>query len=382
MITVDYLIIGGGIAGASIGYHLASDGSVIILEKEDQPGYHTTGRSAAFYAESYGGPVIRPLTSASKSFLWDPPSDFSEKPFIQRRGAIHIFSREDRMAAVEEARSAFIKDRLTVHAQTIPLRLVSRAEALSLQPMLAGTDFDGALLDEDCGDLDVAALHQAYLKGFSIRGGSLKGECELRSASYNSGFWTVETSAEIIKARIIINTAGAWADDCAARCGAAPLGLKPYRRTVITAAVEGIAYDAHHPLTLEWGEKLYFKPESGVYLLSPEDETLSPPCDSQPELDDIALTIDRFERFTGLTLGRPLSTWAGLRTFAPDRAPVIGYDKTQPGFFWNAGQGGYGIQTCPAWSKTAACLVRGDDLPDDLLAFGCDPADYSPHRLT
>ncbi|WND03098.1 FAD-dependent oxidoreductase [Temperatibacter marinus] len=369
----DFLIIGGGIAGASIGYHLAETHSVIILEMEDQPGYHTTGRSAAFYAESYGGPSIRPLTSASKDFFKSPPKDFSTRPFIAPRGALHLFKAEERDRAEKEA----------FHAQqlNIPLKVVSKETAQKMHPLLKNATFDGALYDKDCGDLDVAGLHQAYLRGLSQRGGKVMTQCELLHAVREDKVWAAETSIEAIKAGVIVNAAGAWADVIAERCGLSPLQMAPKRRTVITASVQTSEHEDSAPLALAFNETLYFKPESGKYILSPEDETLSDPCDAQPDLEDIALAIYRFEELTVHKLDRPNHTWAGLRTFAPDCAPVIGYDETQSGFFWNVGQGGYGIQTCPAWSTIAASIAKGQDIPESFKNFGCRVDDYTPARL-
>lgn len=381
----DFLIIGGGIAGASIAYHLADLHAVIVLEAESQPGYHTTGRSAAFYAESYGGSAIRSLTSASKEFLLDPPRDFAAQPILTKRGALHIFTEAEEKQALKTAADA--------QKAHIPVTVITREDAISMQPLLQQADFKGALFDQDCGDLDVASLHQAYLSGLKKRGGQIVTSCSLQTAHYdlgrqnkgqqNLGQWSIQTNTGPITARVIVNTAGAWADEVAEKSGVKPLGVQPLRRTVLTTHVKNDTENPppNTPLTLRYNESLYFKPESGQTLICPEDETPSPPCDAQPELEDIALALHRFEQFTGYQPARPTATWAGLRTFAKDRAPIIGFDDQCPGFFWNIGQGGYGIQTCPAWSLVAATLATGQDIPENLKQFGCRARDYAPARL-
>ncbi|WP_247119294.1 NAD(P)/FAD-dependent oxidoreductase [Kordiimonas marina] len=367
------MIIGAGIAGAGMAYRLAPKGSVAVLDMEAQAGYHTTGRSAAFYAETYGGPKLQPLTTASKGFFRAPPEGFSEAPLQGPLGAIHIFREDQR----EEADAALAEMSVLPGVRVLPAEeVLRRAPYLKPDMLTAGID------DPDCANLDVAALHQGYLKGAKAHGAQVLLESGLESAVYEGGRWQVKTRTGALTARVLINTAGAWADQVAERAGVKPLGVTPLRRTIVTFKnPQGLPFDRHGPVIIDVGEAFYFKPEGEGYMVSPADETPSVPTDAQPELEDIAVAVDHFERVTGATVEKLEAKWAGLRTFAPDRAPVIGFDADQPAFFWSVGQGGYGIQTSPAWSALAATLVLGEDLPEELKAHGVRPELYSPARF-
>ena len=367
----DFLIFGGGIAGASIGYRLAPHGKVIICEMESQPGYHTTGRSAAFYAETYGGSDIRPLTMGSKDFLKNPPEGFCDVPLITKRGALHIFD-ENRRVPAEEICSDMQRLIEGVH-------MISRHEVLEVAPILSSSDVAGAICDQDCGDLDVFALHQGFLQGFQKRGGEILNDAEMIEAKQEGGSWLVRTRKGEVRAKVIVNCAGAWGDVVAERAGIKPIGLTPLRRTIVMVPAEGI--DPDGPIVIDVDEDYYFKPENGQYMVSPGDETLSPACDAQPEVEDVAVAVDKFERATNSKVKKIENSWAGLRTFAPDRAPVIGFDDACDSFFWSVGQGGYGIQTAPAWSSAAASLIVTGDIPGDLKVLGGDKEKYSPSRL-
>lgn len=367
----DFLIFGGGIAGASLGYRLAPHGKTIICETESQPGYHTTGRSAAFYAETYGGSDIRPLTMCSKSFLKTPPEGFCDVPLITKRGAIHIFQEAKRQQAED-----ICKD---MQKLLEGVHMMTRQEAIDAAPILSSSDVAGAISDPDCGDLDVFALHQGFLRGFKQLGGLLLSDAEMIEAKREQGGWVAQTRAGEVRARVIVNCAGAWGDVVAERAGIKPLGLTPLRRTIVMVPADNI--DPHGAIVIDIDEDYYFKPEAGQYMVSPADETLSPACDAQPEMEDVAVAVDKFERATNSQVKKIENSWAGLRTFAPDRAPVIGFDDACDSFFWNVGQGGYGIQTAPAWSAAAASLITSGDIPDDLKALGTDREKYSPNRL-
>jgi len=374
MMETDFLIVGAGIAGAGLAYRLAGQADVVLLDMEEQAGYHTTGRSAAFYAETYGGPKLQPLTTASKEFFYSPPAGFTDVPLLTKLGAIHVF---------RAVQSAVADKAFSVMAPALPgIRMLSRDDVTARAPYLAGSDFAGGIDDPDCGNLDVAALHQSYLKAAKQAGIQLLLASGLEAAVHDGSRWHVKTRQGQIKANCIVNCAGAWADQVAERSGVAPLGLSPLRRTIITVPnPQELPFDAHGPVVIDVEETFYFKPEGTGYLISPADETPSAPCDAQPELEDVAVAADHFERATGTMVDRIDARWAGLRTFAPDKAPVIGFDDTQPGFFWNAGQGGYGIQTSPAWSLLAASLIRGEPLSPELSANDVDPALYDPARL-
>lgn len=371
----EFLIIGAGIAGAGLAYRLAHHGQTMMLDMEDQAGYHTTGRSAAFYAETYGGPKLQPLTTASKAFLQNPPAGFSESPLLTQMGAIHVFRDHQHNQAV----SAFAEMAEALSG----VKLLNAEEVIRRVPYLAKGGFRGGIDDPECGNLDVAALHQGYLKAARKAGVDVKLGAGYEAAAHDGRRWHVKCRAGLIKANIIINCAGAWADDVAQRSGVTPLGLRPLRRTIVTVPnPEGLPFDRHGPVVIDIDEEFYFKPEGEGYLISPADEHESLPCDAQPEMEDVAIAASKFEEASGATVEKIEAKWAGLRTFAADKAPVIGYDVDQPAFFWNAGQGGYGIQTSPAWSDLAAALVCHANLPDHLKACGVDPAQYRPDRFS
>lgn len=375
MQTVDFLVVGAGIAGAGIAYRLAGHGSIMLVDMEQQAGYHTTGRSAAFYAETYGGEKLQPLTTASKEFFHHPPFGFTDAPLVTDLGAVHIFDEKQESRA--RAKFEVIKKALP-HVQ-----LLNRDALYALVPQLKSGSFQGGILDGDCANLDVAALHQGYLRAAKKMGAEVRLASAFEAATFTEGLWQVKLHGTEVQARIIINAAGAWVDQVAERAGLAPLGFTPLRRTLITVPnPSGLPFDSRLPIVVDFDEAYYFKPEGKGYLISPADETPSAACDSQPEMEDVAIAADHFERATGATIPRIEAKWAGLRTFAPDRVPVIGFDGASPQFFWNAGQGGYGIQTSPAWSRLAASLILGHGVPDDLSRMGVSEAWYSPDRFT
>ncbi len=374
MQETDFLIIGAGIAGAGIAYHLAPHARTLLIDMEEQAGYHTTGRSAAFYAETYGGSKLQPLTTASKSFFHQPPEGFSEHPILTPLGAVHIF-REDQKSRAQAMFDALVKDLpsvKTLEAETV----LERAPYLKKARLVGGID------DPECGNLDVAALHQGFLKHAKKSGAEILLGAGFEAAHFSEGFWHVKTRTGDIRAKTLINSAGAWGDDVAQRAGIKPIGLMPLRRTIITIAnPKGLAFDPKGPVIIDIDEDFYFKPEGAGYLVSPADEVPSPACDAQPDMEDIAVAADLFEQATGATVEHLDAKWAGLRTFAPDRAPVIGYAADHSNFFWNVGQGGYGIQTAPAWSALAAALALRTDIPQDLLDNKVQPQIYDPARF-
>ena len=369
----DFLIVGGGIAGASAGAWLAREGRVLILEREPQPGYHTTGRSAALYTEHYGNAPVRALTRASGRFLKEPPAGFAEHPILSPRRMLFI-ARPDQMdrldAAEEEMRAGGGR----------PRRL-EWSEARSLVPILAPGYGAGALLDPQAMDIDVHALLQGFLRAFRSAGGALVGDAEVIGLQRAGGAWHARTREAIFAAPVLINAAGAWADAVAGLAGLPPLGITPLRRSIVTIdAPPGIDVAAW-PMLNDVEEQFYVKPDAGRLLLSPAEETPSHPCDAQPEELDLAVAVDRLERATTLKVTRLLGRWAGLRCFAPDRTPVVGFDPRAEGFFWLAGQGGYGIQTSPALGSLTAALVRGGSLPDEVMAEGVAQAQLAPARF-
>jgi D-arginine dehydrogenase len=377
MTSCDFLIIGGGIAGASAAFELAAHGRVVLVERESQPGYHSTGRSAALYTETYGNSTIRALTVGSRAF-YDAvvASGFSEHPVLTPRGVL-LIGRDDQRASLERAFEAG-------SVLTPTVRMLDRAEALKMAPMLRPDYVAGAVWEPDAMDMDVHAIHHGYLKGLRARGGRIVTDAELVSLTRHEGLWHAETRAGTQSAPWVVNAAGAWADAVAALAGLAPVGLVPKRRTAITFDPTPIQEQAdlpHWPMVCDVDETFYFKPEGGRLLASPADETPSEPCDAQAEELDVALTVDRIERASLFSIRRISHRWAGLRTFAPDKSPVVGPDPAAQGFFWLAGQGGYGIQTAPAMARTAAGLLTSGRVPEDLAAFGVAAADLAPERL-
>ncbi len=367
------LVIGAGMAGASVAAQLAERAQVTVIERESQPGYHSTGRSAALFSEIYGGPVIRALSRASRGFLFDPPAGFADGPLVRPRGALYAAA-QDATAHFDAWRSA-----PDVAAGT---REISTAEARRLVPILAPGSAVRAALEPTAMDLEVHALHQGYLRLLRQRGGRVVVNAELTALQRRGAQWHASTAAGEFRADCIVNAAGAWADVVAALAGVAPIGLEPRRRTaVLIDAPTGVGPIDAWPIVIDAAEAFYFKPDAGRLLLSPADETPSPPCDAQPDEYDVALAIDRFERATGLAVGRVTHRWAGLRSFVPDRAPVAGFERDAPGFFWLAAQGGYGIQTAPALARCAAALLLGDELPADVRAAGITAAALERYRF-
>lgn len=363
-------IIGAGIAGASLAAEVAGHASVLLIEAEPRPGYHATGRSAAFWSETYGGPKVRPLTSASGLFLADPPPDFAERPFLSPRGALHLADRAGQ-TALDALCAEFAGD-------AVPMERLDRSDLEALVPGLR-PGWEQGVLEPSCTDIDVAGLHAAYLKAARANGARLVTDARVERAERTDTCWRLETRAGIVEADVIVNAAGAWADDVAILAGASPLGIQPYRRTMVQLRTDPAA-PADLPLVIDALGRFYFKPEAGGRLwLSPHDETVCPAGDCAPEEIDIALAIDRFQQVVDWTVERVEHSWAGLRSFAPDRLPVYGFDPVLPGFFWCAGQGGFGIQTAPAGAKLAASLLLGQT-PDPLVA-GIDPSPYLAGRF-
>jgi D-arginine dehydrogenase len=371
----DVVIIGGGIAGAGAGYELARAGKkVVLLERESQPGYHTTGRSAALFAETYGNAAIRALTVASRDFLMNPPNGFAAVPILTPRGALHIGNADqagelDRK--FEDMRKLVPSVKRLGAAETQGLVPVLKAEAVS----------GGALSEPDAMDIEVHALHNGLLRGMTAAGGRVVTDAEVTGLSKIGNDWQVEGSKGVFTAPVVVNAAGAWTDVVAGMAGVKPIGLKPKRRTAVTFdPPNGIDIHAW-PMVIDADEEWYFKPDAGRILLSPCDETDSEPCDAQPDEMDIAIAVDRLETVSSLQVRRLAAKWAGLRSFVDDRTLVCGFDAEKPGFFWLAAQGGYGIQTSAAMARVAAALAQGRGLPQDVADLGVAEADLSPARL-
>ena len=369
----DFLIIGSGIAGASAAYHLVDRGSVILLERESQPGYHSTGRSAAVFAESYGPRLMRVMTVASGPFLRKPPADFADVPLMHPRGALFI-ARADQRIQLQE----LVKE---LSELSDDLRLVEPAQALTLCPVLNRGYVALAAQDPTVMDMDVNAIHQGYLRAARAKDAEIVTDAEVTALTRSNGHWQARTSAGEFRAPVVINAAGAWADVVAGLAGARKIGLQPKRRTVIVFDAPAGLDMAKYPIAADCSEQFYFKPESGRVLASPADETPVEPQDVQPEEIDVALVVDRVEQASTLKVGRIVRRWAGLRSFVKDKNPVVGFAPDAQGFFWLAGQGGYGIQTSYAMGLTAASLATGKGLPDAVKSYGLKESDLGPQRL-
>lgn len=375
MTHCDIVIIGGGIAGAGAGYTLAQAGkTVILLERESQPGYHTTGRSAALFSETYGNAPIRALTVASRDFLIDPPAGFTDAPILTPRGVLQIGS-ADRAAKLD---AAYEEMRRLVPS----LRRLTPEQAMAQMPLLRPEAVTGgALAEPEAMDIDVHALHRGFLRGLTASGGRIVTDAEVTGIGRRTADWQVETSQGPFSAPVLVNAAGAWADVMAAEAGAAPIGLQPKRRTAVTFDPPAGAEIHGWPMVIDADENFYFKPDAGRILLSPCDETDCEPCDAQPDEMDIAIAVDRLESATTLQVRRLAAKWAGLRSFVADRTIVCGFDPTAPGFFWLAAQGGYGIQTSAAMARVAGSLAMGRGLPQDVADLGLTEKDLSPARF-
>ena len=355
----DVIVVGAGIAGASVAAHLAPLVRVAVLERESQPGWHSTGRSAAMFMESYGPPQVRALTRASRRVFETLPD------VLAPRGALYI-GRADQAAAIDELHAALA-------AEGAPARRLDAAQARACVPVLRAEAAAHALLDPSAADLDVHAVHQHFLRQLKAGGSTLRCEAEVATLSRDASGWAVGLSdGSTLRAAVLVNAAGAWADELAARAGVQPLGLTPMRRSAFTfAPPEGVDV-RDWPCVAGIEEDFYFKPDAGVLLGSPANADPVPPHDVVAEELDVATGIARIEEATTLTIRRPLRTWAGLRSFVPDGALVGGFDDSASSFFWCCGQGGYGIQTSPAMGAACAARILGQALPSWIADQGLD----------
>lgn len=366
-IATDVLVVGAGIAGAGVGAELAGVLDVVLVEQESRPGHHSTGRSAALFFQNYGNAAIRALSRASRPLFEAADPGLFPNPLLSPRGALEV--------ADEGSRAAL--EALLVGSEG--MRAITSDQACAMVPALRRECVHAAAYEADAQDIDVAALHQGFLRKARAGGARLLTEAPLVGARPRSGGgWTVETKAATIEAEVIVNAAGAWADRVAQYCGVAPLGIQPMRRTIAVLPAP-IGHDVSRwPLFGDAGEGWYAKPDAGRLLVSPGDEDPVEPQDAF--VDDMVLAegLHRFEQAVDFPITRVERRWAGLRSFAPDRTPVAGFDRTAPNFFWLAGQGGYGIQTAPALSKLAACLIERVSVPSEVEAI---VNDLSPDRF-
>lgn len=369
----DVVIVGAGIAGASLAWFLAATHRVVVLEAEAQPGMHSTGRSAAMFMESYGTPAVRALTRASRAFYEAPPDGFAATPLLAPRGALYVAAPDQ--AALLDATEAELRP------HTPGLRRLSAAEALARVPVLRPAGVAGALLDPNAADVDVNALHQGFLRGARARGARLVTDQRVTALAREGGAWQVRCGDARWRAAIVVDAAGAWADELAQLAGVPAIGLQPKRRAAFLFAPPAGVGIAAWPCVCGVDEGWYFKPDAGALLGSPANADPVPPHDVRPEELDIAIGIHRIEAMTTLQIRRPTHTWAGLRSFVADGDLVAGFEPGAPGFFWLAAQGGYGIQTAPAMGELCAARLRGEPVPAPIAAAGVDWAALDVARL-
>lgn len=368
-----FVIIGAGIAGTSVGYWLSQHASVVVLEREEQPGHHTTGRSAAMFIETYGPPLVRALTVGSRPFYEDPPPGFAATPILSPRGLLLVGAEAQRLLL--DGAYAIARE---VGSEAVRL---SPAEARDRVPVLRADALAGAIYEADPSDIDVHGLHQGFLRGIRRNRGQVLTSAEVTGLSRWAGGWRVKTPAGDFVAESVVNAAGAWCDVIAGLAGVRPIGLVSKRRSAFTFAPPE-QVDIHAwPAVVGADESFYFKPEAGLLLGSPANADPTVPHDVRPEELDIATGIARIEAVSSLSIRRPTRTWAGLRSFVADGELVGGFDPAAPGFFWLAGQGGYGIQTAAAMGQACSAILLGQPLPQALARLGVSVAGLSPRRL-
>ena len=368
--SYDIAIIGAGMAGASLAAALAGSGRVLLIEAESQPGYHATGRSAAFWNESYGGPAVQPLTTASGPWLADPPADMGDASFLSPRGAVHLAGPGDE-PLLETMRATF--------AGRVRLDDLDRAALTAAIPGLR-PGFDHGLMEASCQDIDVARLHAACLARARRAGVTIRCDSRIHAIARSPAGWRLDAAdGTVIETDIVVNAAGAWASAIGQMAGAMPIPIVPLRRTMVQIAIRPAAAPTL-PLVIDAAGRYYFKPDAGGRIwVSPHDETPAVPGDAAAEEIDVAIAIDRLQRTVNHVVTARERAWAGLRSFTPDRAPVYGFDRRAPGFFWFAGQGGFGIQTAPAAAMIAAALLIGGAAPAAVRTIDFDR--YAPGRF-
>jgi len=371
MTTCDFLVVGAGISGAAAAYELAPHGKVIVIEAESAPGYHSTGRSAALYTRNFGNPTVRAFNRASFAFLSAPPPGFADHPLLSPRGALTI-GKADQRPQIEE--------HLALGAADASIVELSQAAALKLAPHLRPEAVAFAAYEAGVMDMDVAAIHQGFLRGLRARGGTVVCDAGVTALEYRENEWHAQTPAGAFAAPVVVNAAGAWADKIGEMAGAEPVGLVPKRRTVIIVELPDGMNSRSWPAVDEVGYGCYCKPETGRVLASPADETPVEPCDVQPEDLDVAIIADWLERNTLIPVRRIARRWAGLRCFVADDGPVCGFDDEAGGFFWLCGQGGCGIMMSSSLGRTTASLITRGELPEDIATAGVTTFDIAPER--
>jgi D-arginine dehydrogenase len=370
--TVDFIVVGAGIAGTAVAYELSALGKVALLEMESAPGYHSTGRSAAIMSENYGPALWSRLVTASRGFLETPPEGFTEVPLVTPRGALFLALEQE--ADILDAQAAEMRRRGAA------LEVMPARDALRLCPVLRADAFATALYEPDCKDIDTGALMAGYLRAFRLRGGTLVTEARAEAVARRAGCWVVQTPKGVFEAPVLVNAAGGWVQQVARLAGLPLRHVVPFRRTAVTFDPPAGQDIRGWPMTFDVAETFYFKPEAGRIMVSPVDMEPSEPCDAQADELEVAIAIDRIQRCTTMEVRTVRHRWGGLRTFAPDHEPVIGPDPAEPSFIWLAGQGGNGVMGGAAAARLAASFAAGAALPADILRLGVTAESVSPGR--
>jgi D-arginine dehydrogenase len=368
----DFIVIGGGIAGASVAYELSAKGSVILLETESSPGYHSTGRSAAVMSENYGPVLWSRLVTASRPFLENPPDGFSQVPLVTPRGALFL-ARENEEENLRRQGEELIR-------RGASIEIMTTRDALRHCPVLKESEFTLALYEPDCKDIDTNALLSGYLRALRYRGGQLFTSAQAEKLARSGNCWAVTTAKGTFEAPIVVNAAGGWVQQVAKLAGLPSRNVVPFRRTALTFDPPDDSDIRHWPMTFDVAETFYFKPEAGRIMVSPVDMVPSQPCDAQADELEVAIAIDRIHKFTSMNVRTVKHKWGGLRTFAPDHEPVIGPDPDERSFIWLAGQGGNGVMAAAAAARLAASLAADEGVPVDISALGIAAEHVSPGR--
>ncbi|MER9366967.1 FAD-binding oxidoreductase [Mesorhizobium sp. M0518] len=370
--TADFIVIGAGIAGASVAYELSVHGKVIVLEMESSPGYHSTGRSAAVMSENYGPALWSRLVTASRAFLETPPEGFTDVALVTPRGALFL-ARDG-----EQAKLAAQAEELVSRGASI--QLTSSEDALRFCPVIRTSEFVSALYEPDCMDIDTNALLSGYLKVLRVRGGRLVTNGKVVTLERSGGVWRVSTPSGVFEAPVVVNAAGGWVQEIASLAGLPYRNVVPFRRTAVTFDPPSGSSIQTWPMTFDVAETFYFKPEAGRIMVSPVDMAMSEPCDAQADELEVAIAIDRIHTYTTMEVRTVAHKWGGLRTFAPDHEPVIGHDAEEPSFIWLAGQGGNGVMGGAAAARLAASFALNAEIPSDIAALGITAENVSPGR--
>lgn len=372
MQSADFVVIGGGIAGASVAYELIAHGSVVLLEAESDCGYHSTGRSAAVMSENYGPPLWSRLVTATRSFLEQPPEGFTEASLLSDRGALFL-ALDSELETLDAQANELVRRGAKIERMTAQ-------DAARHCPVIDASKFHSAIYEPDCKDVDTDALMSGYMRAIKRTGGEIRTNARVTAIRRNSTSWQLETESGSLECGVLINAAGGWVQQIANMAGLGHRNVVPFRRTAVTFDPPKGSNIQSWPMTFDIAETFYFKPEAGRIMVSPVDMEPTEPTDAQADELETAIAIDRIHSFTTMTVASVKHKWGGLRTFAPDHEPVIGADPEDSSFIWLAGQGGNGVMACAASAQLAAAFAVGEDVPSDIAELGINRENVSPAR--